>query len=238
MAKQALADPDIRSNANLTSANSINVARWLSQQFYYAFGLKQWDHTEAPILSVPSGNFGNIAAGLLAHASGLPVSGFIAACNSNDVVPRYFETGAFKPIDSIPTLSNAMDVGNPSNFSRMIEIFSADAPGLGKLVTAVSVTDDDTVETMKRVYAGSGYVLDPHGAVGYKALENHLADHPGKRGIFLATAHPVKFECVKEIVGNYGVVPQAIQDLLGKTKVAKEVAADYDEVRNVLLSLL
>jgi threonine synthase len=238
MAKQALADPDIRSNANLTSANSINVARWLSQQFYYAFGLKQWDHTEAPILSVPSGNFGNIAAGLLAHASGLPVSGFIAACNSNDVVPRYFETGAFKPIDSIPTLSNAMDVGNPSNFSRMIEIFRADAHSLEKLVTAVSVTDDDTVETMKRVYAESGYVLDPHGAVGYKALENHLADHPGKRGIFLATAHPVKFECVKEIVGNYGVVPQAIQDLLGKTKVAKEVAADYDEVRNVLLSLL
>ena len=238
IAKQLLADDEIRSRAKLTSANSINIARWLAQQFYYAFAIKQWPHDMPPVFSVPSGNFGNLAAGLLASTSGLPASGFIAACNANDVVPRFFETGSYEPRTSVATLSNAMDVGDPSNFSRVLEIFDRDLPRVTKMLTAVTVTDAETEATMKDVYAKSGYVLDPHGAVGYRALADHLDKNPGRRGIFLATAHPVKFECTKRILGDTGAVPESIRELGDRTKSARDVEADYAEVREIVLSLI
>lgn len=238
IAKHALADDEIRSRAKLTSANSINICRWLSQQFYYAFAIKQWQHDEPPIFSVPSGNFGNIAAGLLAVASGLPAKGFVAACNANDVVPRFMQTGAFEPHESIATLSNAMDVGDPSNFSRVLEIFEREHIPIAETLSAVSVTDAETEATMKNVYEKAGYVLDPHGAVGYKALSDHLERNPGSRGIFLATAHPIKFECTARIIGDNGAVPDSIKELSGRSKLAREVDADYDEVREILFSLI
>ncbi len=237
LAKTALADPEFKGEALFTSANSINVARWLPQQLYYWFALKNWDG-ERPIFSVPSGNFGNLAAGLLAYASGLPAKAFIAACNANDVVPRFFKTGEFEPRASVITVSNAMDVGDPSNFERVLEINGHDVNKLNKILTAVSVSDAVTKETMKEVYENTGYVLDPHGAVGYRALADALSLHPPDRGIFLETAHPVKFESVETIVGNYGVVPDSVAKLNGGTKVSTEIDPSYNELREILCKLI
>lgn len=230
LAKQALADAQIQNQVFLTSANSINVARWLPQQFYYFFALKQWDG-EPPVFSVPSGNFGNICAGLLAHASGMPASGFIAACNANAVVPEFLRTGSYEPKPAIATISNAMDVGAPSNFVRVLEIFNNEFPAIKRNLFAVSVTDEETIAMMKSVYEETGYVLDPHGAVGYKAL-----DDSGHWGIFLETAHPVKFDSVKEILGTFGAVPASIAELDGKVKHAIAIGVEYTAVKEVILS--
>ena len=231
MAKRALADADIAQRIFVTSANSINIARWLPQQFYYFFALAQWDG-EAPVFSVPSGNFGNICAGLLAHASGMPAAHFIAACNANAVVPDFLRTGEYEPRSSIATLSNAMDVGDPSNFVRVLEIFNNEFPRLKETLSAASVNDDETAATMRQVHKETGYILDPHGAVGYKAL----ADHPGRSGILLETAHPVKFDSVKEILGTFGNVPEPVRELEGKEKTAVEVPAEYEAVKGIILS--
>ena len=234
LAKQALADPELQSSAFITSANSINIARWLPQQCYYAFALKSWEGT-APVFSVPSGNFGNISAGMLARASGLPIKSFIAACNANDTVPRFMLSGEFEPEPSKATLSNAMDVGDPSNFPRLLEICGHDLARLKSYVTAVSVSDDETAETMRDVHADRGYVLDPHGAVGYRALADFLTREPDSRGIFLETAHPVKFDAVQRIIGNYGVVPEAsVAPSEESQKI--EIEADYGQVRAILQS--
>ena len=155
LAKQALADSDLQSKVHLTSANSINVARWLPQQFYYFFALKQWQG-EPPVFSVPSGNFGNLASGILAHISGLPVQKFIAACNANDVVPRFLQTSNYEPRPSVATLSNAMDVGAPSNFVRILEIFDNNFVDLKSKIEAFSVSDEQTRATMLEVYAKYG----------------------------------------------------------------------------------
>ena len=235
MAKRALADGDISRRVFVTSANSINIARWLPQQFYYFFALAQWE-SDAPVFSVPSGNFGNICAGLLAHASGMPAGHFIAACNANAVVPDFLRTGEYAPRKSVATLSNAMDVGDPSNFVRVLEIFNNEFPRLKETLSAASVSDDETAATMKRVHEETGYVLDPHGAVGYKALADHLAEYPDRSGIFLETAHPVKFDSVKEILGTFGDVPEAVSELEGKAKVSIEVPAEYDAVKEIVLS--
>ena len=235
LAKRALADDDLQARVHLTSANSINVARWLPQQFYYFYAMKQWDDTP-PVISVPSGNFGNLAAGMLAHISGLPVSKFIAACNANDVVPRYLQTADYQPRPSLPTLSNAMDVGAPSNFVRILEISDNDLLDLKSKLEAVSVTDEATAATMREVYENHGYILDPHGAVGYRALADHLEHHENERGIFLETAHPVKFDSVREILGTQGKVPASVMGLLSKDKVSIEIGVNYDALREVLLS--
>lgn len=235
LAKQALADAELRKSARLTSANSINVARWLPQQFYYFFALKQWQG-EPPIISVPSGNFGNLAAGVLAHASGLPVDRFIAACNANDVVPRYFAGGRYEPHDTIATLSNAMDVGDPSNFVRILEIVERQFPEIGRRLSSVSVDDDATAITMREIFAQCNYIVDPHGAVAFRALADHLADHPDSRGIFLETAHPVKFDSVLDITGTQGEMPRVITEMENREKVSIEIENDYDEVRDVILS--
>ncbi len=235
IAKRALADADITSKVNLTSANSINVARWLPQQFYYFYALKQWEG-EPPVISVPSGNFGNLASGILAHISGLPVAKFIAACNANDVVPRFMQTADYQPRPSVATLSNAMDVGAPSNFVRILEIYDNTFVSLKEKLESVSVSDEATAATMHDVYAQCNYILDPHGAVGYRALADYLEMHPNKRGIFLETAHPVKFDSVNEIIGTQGDVPASVGDLWNRDKQSIEVDNDYGMVRDILLS--
>lgn len=234
LAKQALADTDLQAKVDLTSANSINIARWLPQQFYYFFALKQWSG-QPPVISVPSGNFGNLASGLLAHLSGLPVKKFIAACNANDVVPRFMQTENYEPIPSVATLSNAMDVGSPSNFVRILEIFDNKFVDLKEKLTAVSITDETTAATMREIYKKHGYILDPHGAVGFRALSDSLNDD-NSRGIFLQTAHPVKFDSVREIIGTQGEIPASVEALFSREKQSVEMDANYNDLKDLLVS--
>jgi threonine synthase len=235
IAKRALADAEIAEKIFVTSANSINVARWLPQQFYYLFAIAAWEG-DAPVISVPSGNFGNICAGLLAHASGMPAAHFIAACNANAVVPNFMLTGKYAPVRSIATMSNAIDVGDPSNFVRVLEIFDHEFPRLTKDLSAESVSDGETTATMREVYGEAGYILDPHGAVGYRALANYLSTSRERRGIFLETAHLVKFDSVEKILGTFGVVPEAVLRLESREKVSVQVPADFDAVKEIVLS--
>ncbi|HEX9510914.1 MAG TPA: threonine synthase [Puia sp.] len=240
--KEAFADAALNKEIFLTSANSINVARWLPQQFYYFFAWQQWaDKDHPPVISVPSGNFGNICAGLLAHRSGLPVQHFIAACNANNVVPAYLQTGEYTPQRAVATLSNAMDVGDPSNFVRILEIFHKEFLSLKKVLTSYSISDEETKDTIRKVYANEHYLPDPHGAVGYRALVNYLAEHasthPGQQGIFLETAHPVKFyDTVEPIIGQAIPLPASVQAILGKQKQSKKIDAQYSQLKDFLLA--
>jgi threonine synthase len=229
LAKRALADAELQSRVFITSANSINVARWLPQQFYYFFALKNWEGAP-PVISVPSGNFGNICAGILAHISGLRVKKFIAACNANDVIPRFMQTAELEPRPSVATLSNAMDVGDPSNFVRILEIFGRDFPALKERLESVSISDDTTAATMREVYEKYGYILDPHGAVGYRALEDD-----GRNGIFLETAHPVKFDSVGEILGIEIETPGNVRDLFSREVRRIPMRPDYEQLRELIL---
>ncbi|HET9745754.1 MAG TPA: threonine synthase [Chitinophagaceae bacterium] len=242
MVKQAFADSDINQILFLTSANSINVARWLPQQFYYFFAYKQWmDRTNPPVVCVPSGNFGNICAGILAKQSGLPIDHFIAACNVNDVVTEYLQTSipiatGIKPRVAIPTLSNAMDVGNPSNFIRILEIFHHRFPELKNNLSSFRVTDGETLTTIKRIFEKYDYTLDPHGAVGCLALEKYLQIHPNKKGIFLETAHPVKFpEAVENATGKKVDIPSSILSIMKSEKKSIKMPASYELFKNFLL---
>ncbi|MDX2048495.1 MAG: threonine synthase [Chitinophagaceae bacterium] len=239
MVKQAFSDEGLNKKLFLTSANSINVARWLPQQFYYFFAYKQWKEKDhPPVICVPSGNFGNICAGILAHVSGLPVQHFIAACNANDVVTKYLETSQFKPQAATSTLSNAMDVGNPSNFVRILELFRQQYAELKKQLSSYSITDEETVQTIAEVYKNHNYLLDPHGAVGYLALQRYLKSHPGKKGIFLETAHPVKFpDSVEKITGNPIPVPAHVEKIIQGKKKSVLMEAEFEELRKFLLSV-
>jgi threonine synthase len=236
--KQAFADEELNQKLFLTSANSINVARWLPQQFYYFFAYKQWkDKNNPPVVSVPSGNFGNICAGLLAHRSGLPVSHFIAACNENNVVTEYLETGNYVPKKSVATLSNAMDVGNPSNFVRILELFDQEFQSLKNVMSSFSFSDEETKNILKEVYLNNNYLLDPHGAVGYAALKKYLDQNPNHKGMFLETAHPVKFyDVVEPVIGAKVSIPVAVNDLLGLKKESIKMDAEYDLVKEFLLN--
>lgn len=238
MVKQAFADKELTENKFLTSANSINVARWLPQQFYYFFAYKQWaDKNNPPVISVPSGNFGNICAGILAMQSGLPVKHFIAACNVNDILSDYLQTQELKPKQAIATLSNAMDVGNPSNFVRILEIFNYQFPELKNKLSSYSINDDETIATIKEVYDKHNYLLDPHGAVGYLALKRYLADHPGENGIFLETAHPVKFPgAVEKITGKAIEAPDSVQVIMRSEKKSILIEAEYEALKDFLLA--
>jgi threonine synthase len=237
MVKQAFTDKDINDKLFLTSANSINVARWLPQQFYYFFAYKQWaDKENPPVISVPSGNFGNICAGILAMQSGLPVNHFIAACNANDIVTEYLHSQQLKPKQAVATLSNAMDVGNPSNFVRILEIFHHQFPELKSKLSSYSITDEETLATIKRVYQKENYLLDPHGAVGYLSLLWYLHDHPEQKGIFLETAHPVKFpDAVESSIGKQIEVPPAVQSIMVKEKKSLLINADFGQLKQYLL---
>jgi len=237
MVKAAFADPDLNRALFLTSANSINVARWLPQQFYYFFAYQQWaDKAHPPVISVPSGNFGNICAGLLAHRSGLPVKHFIAACNANDVVPAYLQTGTYTTRPAVPTLSNAMDVGDPSNFVRILEIFNREFTSLKKVLTSYSISDEETKATIRNVYDRYHYLPDPHGAVGFLALEQYLEKHPGDKGIFLETAHPVKFyDAVEAETGRKVPLPDSVSHLLGKEKHSIKISPEFSQLKDYLM---
>ncbi len=237
MVKQAFSDEQVTEKLFLTSANSINVARWLPQQFYYFFAYKQWPNKDQPpVISVPSGNFGNICAGLLAKYCGLPVAHFIAACNANDVVPRFMKTQKLEPQKAIATLSNAMDVGNPSNFIRILEMFRHYFPELETHLSATSITDEQTKTTIRDVYDHHQYILDPHGAVGYLSLYEYLQAHPGQQGIFLETAHPVKFpEAVEQTTGTTISLPDAVKDIMQKEKTSIVIEPSYEMLKDYLL---
>ncbi|TMI83183.1 MAG: threonine synthase [Bacteroidetes bacterium] len=239
LVKQAFADVELNANLFLTSANSINVARWLPQQFYYFLAYKQWpDKKHPPVISIPSGNFGNICAAILAHASGLPVQHFIAACNVNDVVPEFLKTGEYRPKTTIATISNAMDVGDPNNFVRILEIFEEDISELKRILSAYSITDDETKTTIKKIYKQYHYVLDPHGAVGYLCLERFLKKDRELKGIFVETAHPVKFyDVVEPLIGAKIPLPPAVENVIDKFKVTTKMDVDYNFLRDFLFQL-
>jgi threonine synthase len=236
LVKRAFADEALNKKLFLTSANSINVARWLPQQFYYVFAWKQWrDKKNPPVISVPSGNFGNICAGLLAHCSGLPVKHFIAACNANDIVPQFLQGGEYKPKQAIATLSNAMDVGDPSNFVRILELFHHQLGDLRKILSSYSITDTETRATIKEVHTQHQYLPDPHGAVGYLALQRYLREHAGSKGIFLETAHPVKFyDGVEPVIGERVPVPESIRAILDLPQKSLKIEPDYEALRTEL----
>jgi threonine synthase len=237
MVKQAFTDKDINEKLFLTSANSINVARWLPQQFYYFFAYKQWTDKNNPhVISVPSGNFGNICAGILAMQSGLPVNHFIAACNVNDIITEYLQSQQLKPKQAVATLSNAMDVGNPSNFVRILEIFHQEFPELKSKLSSYSISDAETLETIKAVYEKNNYVLDPHGAVGYLSLQKYLQNYPDEKGIVLETAHPVKFpDAVENCIGKPIEIPLEVQSIMDKEKQSILMKADYQQFKEYLL---
>lgn len=237
LVKNAFMDEEIRKSLFLTSANSINVARWLPQQLYYFFAYQQWkDKKQPPVVSVPSGNFGNICAGLLAFCSGLPVTHFIAACNANDTVPQFLRSGKYDAKPSVATLSNAMDVGNPSNFVRIMELFQHELPSLKNVLTGYSISDAETKETIKEVFDNHNYVLDPHGAVGYLALQRYLQQNKNAKGFFLETAHPVKFyDAIEPVIEQKIAIPESIAALLQQKKTSIRMKPDDKELKSLLL---
>lgn len=239
MVKQVFTDEALNEKLFLTSANSINVARWLPQQFYYFFAYKQWSlKNNPPVIAVPSGNFGNICAGILAHVSGLPVKHFIAACNANDIVPNFMQTEKYEPKKAVATISNAMDVGNPSNFIRILEIFQHQFVNLKKVLSSCSISDQETKDTLQKVYQTERYLLDPHGAVGYLALQRYLQNNPVEKGIVLETAHPVKFyDVVEPVIGEVVPIPEPVQQQLLLEKKSTKIAAEVDLLKRFLLSL-
>jgi threonine synthase len=237
MVKQAFADHDLTSKLFLTSANSINVARWLPQQFYYFYALRQWTHEQLPVICVPSGNFGNICAGLIAYKSGLPVKHFIAACNANDVVPEYFTQGEYHPKPAVATISNAMDVGDPSNFVRMLELFNNEFGTLRELISSYSITDAETRETIVDVKNKYNYLLDPHGAVAFASVKRYLSQNKNDRAIFLETAHPIKFyDVVEPLIGEKIAIPDSLSELMNRKKVSTKISTYYTEFKEFLLN--
>ncbi|WP_335966931.1 threonine synthase [Galbibacter sp. PAP.153] len=234
MVKTAFLDPDLTAE-NLTSANSINVARWLPQMFYFFFAYKQLKskHQEL-VFSVPSGNFGNICAGIMAYKLGLPVKHFVASTNINDTVPQYMATQKYSPKASQQTISNAMDVGNPSNFIRIQTLLDNNFEKLGKLFSSYSFTDEATKKTMQAIYKTSQYVADPHGAVGYMGLKQYLGEDKNTLGIFLETAHPVKFlDVVEETLDVMVPIPEQIKTVIDRKKVSHSVK-NYEALKSFL----
>lgn len=238
MVKEAFADEELNKHRFLTSANSINVARWLPQQFYYLFAWKQWpDKKVVPVVSVPSGNFGNICAGLLARQTGVPLGHFIAACNSNDVISGYLDSGVLEPRPAVPTLSNAMDVGNPSNFVRILEVFSHSFPEIKQQLSALEVSDAGTLATIRSIQEEHGYLADPHGAVGYLGLKQYLANNPGSKGFFLETAHPVKFpDAVESATGQRIDIPASLNLLMHAEKHSILMDPGYENLKDFLMN--
>ena len=232
MVKSAFLDKNI--SRNLTSANSINVARWLPQMFYFFFAYKQVSKQYKDIVfSVPSGNFGNICAGLLAQKLGLPIKHFVASTNINDTVPKYLINGVYDPKPSKATISNAMDVGNPSNFIRIQELFNNNLSSLKKSFSSYSFSDDETKIMMKSIHDKFNYISEPHGAIGYLGLKKHGLK-TNEFGIFLETAHPVKFlDVVEETLTVNVEIPPQIKEVMSKEKVALLVS-NYQELKNFL----
>ena len=238
LVKEAFADTDLRNQVAMTSANSINFARLLPQVFYYIHAFTQLEDRGIPmVFSVPSGNFGNLVAGLLAERIGLPVEHFVAATNINDVVPEYLETGVFRPRPSVQTISNSMDVGNPSNFGRIQALFNSDKEWMQKEIYGTHFPDEETRKAIVEVYQNHGYIMDTHGAVGYLGLKEYTKtlSHP-VNGIFLGTAHPAKFlDEVQPLVEETIQLPESLREAMDKPKESVELAADYESFKNFIL---
>ena len=236
MVKRAFLDDELTSKMQLTSANSINVARWLPQLFYFIFAYKQLHNTHKNIVfSVPSGNFGNICAGMVAQQLGLPIKHFIASNNENNVVTNYLKTEDYNPKPSVQTISNAMDVGNPSNFIRIQEIYKNNFSALKENLSSFSFTDEETKEALATIYKEYNYVADPHGAVGYLGCKAYLKNNEDVHCVFLETAHPTKFlDVVEEVIKEKQPLPEQIQSVIHKTKVATKIGS-YNELKSFLL---
>ncbi len=237
LVKQAFLDEDLRAQLNISSANSINIARLIPQAFYYFRAYAQLKDKSKPLaVCVPSGNFGNLTAGLIAQRMGLPIAHFVAANNANDVFKNYLDTGVFTPRPSVPTHSNAMDVGNPSNLQRIQDLYNQDVAKIGSAIAAYSYTNEETVVGIQELYERFQYVACPHTAVAYLGMRDFLATHTDMQGIFLATAHAAKFlDIVEDALGQKVALPDALQQLVDKTKEAILMDTDYDGFRAYLL---
>lgn len=236
LVKTAFMDTDLNAQLKLTSANSINVARFLPQSFYYFYAyaqLKKLGKADNAVICVPSGNFGNITAGLFGKKMGLPVKRFIAANNRNDIFLEYLKTGQYNPRPSVATLANAMDVGDPSNFARVLDLYGHSHPAICAEIGGARYTDEDITETIQACYKQTGYLLDPHGACGYQALKDMLRE--GEIGIFLETAHPAKFlSTVENIIGEKVAIPEKLQAFMRGTKQSVELSKEFDDFKTFL----
>ena len=236
LVKAAFMDEALNAHMKLTSANSINVARFLPQSFYYFNAwaqLARQGKADELVVCVPSGNFGNITAGLFAHRMGLPIKRFVAANNRNDVFLEYLQTGVYTPRPSVATLANAMDVGNPSNFARIIDLYSYEQ--ICALISGYRYTDEQIAEAIRRCHAETGYLLDPHGACGYQALKAAL--RPGETGVFLETAHPAKFKgTVDQILGADIEIPARLRAFMAGQKQSIELSKDFEGFKRFLLA--
>jgi threonine synthase len=234
MVKKAFLDESLKHH-NLTSANSINIARWLPQMFYFFFAYKELKkQNKELVFSCPSGNFGNICAGIMAKKLGLPLLHFVASTNVNDTVPRFMASGFYDPKPSKATISNAMDVGNPSNFIRIQEMYHNDLAQFKKDFSSYTFSDGETTEAMRTIYHANGYIAEPHGVVGYLGLKKELHNYPNALGIFLETAHPIKFLDTVEPALNVKLpIPSQIESVLGKEKVSTKIKT-YEQFKAFL----
>lgn len=238
LVKNAFMDAELNAKMKLTSANSINVARFLPQAFYYfnAYAqMKRQGKADNLVICVPSGNFGNITAGLFGWYMGLPVKRFIAANNANDIFFNYLQSGVYSPKPSVQTLANAMDVGDPSNFARILDLYGNSHADIAAHIGGATYKDEQISETLKDVYEKTGYLLDPHGACGYRALQEQL--QADEYGVFLETAHPAKFkEKVDAIIGADIEIPAKLRAFMEGTKQSEPVSKNYEDFRNYILS--
>lgn len=238
LVKKAFLDEELNNQLKLTSANSINVARFLPQAFYYFYAyaqLKKVNNATNVVISVPSGNFGNITAGLFAKQMGLPISRFIAANNSNDIFYKYLQTGIYSPQPSISTIANAMDVGDPSNFARILALYCNDYNAIKADISGATYSDKQIRNIIKTTFDRTKYILDPHGACGYQALRDNLKD--SENGIFLETAHPAKFlDTVQNIIGTSIQIPIKLQEYMNGTKSSIQLDRDFAPFKEFLLA--
>jgi len=239
LVKQAFADAELNNKFRLTSANSINIARLIPQMFYYfyAYAQAQKDNKQEVVFSVPSGNFGNLAAGILAWRMGLPVKQFLAATNSNDTVPIFLHTGIYQPKVSVQTYSNAMDVGNPSNWARILNLFDQDVDALKKMIIGYSFSDNETIQAIKRVYQEHHYIVCPHTAIAWLALKKWQSNHPEPAiGIFLSTAHPCKFpEVFPEAIAAQIETPQQVETLKRRKSETVSLSKSFIDFKAYLM---
>jgi len=235
MVKEAFNNAKLKEKHHLTSANSINIGRLFPQSFYYVWSQIQMRDAGDPVFTVPSGNFGNLTAGLYAHSWGLPVKHFVAATNANDVVPQYLLNGTYTPRASVHTYSNAMDVGAPSNFERMEQLYRSNVDNFRKDIEGMTVSDTETREAMKSIYADYQYLACPHTAVGIEASLRYARKHPGDNIISLSTAHPGKFlEVSEEILGITPDLPEELKKLSNREKKAELISSDISDLKSFL----
>jgi len=238
LVKSAFMDADLNAKLKLTSANSINVARFLPQAFYYFYAyaqLKKMGQAKDVVICVPSGNFGNITAGLFAKKMGLPIKRFIAANNRNDIFFQYLQTGEYSPRPSVSTIANAMDVGDPSNFTRVLDLYKGSHKAICEEISGATYTDNQIAETLKACYRENNYLLDPHGACGYRALKEKL--QANENGVFLETAHPAKFlETVEKIIGEKIEIPQKLQEFMKGKKESISISKEFESFKKYLLN--